>query len=95
MSISLLRFQPILFICDSWVISTSSKSSTEFRKTKLRYCKDGGENLSESMDKISSAFVLVSNHFAGFAPESANQFRKCAGLRETDWRGIFSKTSQS
>jgi len=66
----------------------------KIRKDKTEILQKWWSNLSVSMDKISSAFVLVSNHFAGFAPESANQFRKYAGLRETNWREIFSRTGQ-
>jgi len=32
--------------------------------------------------KVKSALVMLNNHFAGFAPGSANQFRKLLGLEE-------------
>ncbi len=32
--------------------------------------------------KVSSAMVMLNNHFAGFAPGSVNQFRKLMGLDE-------------
>ncbi|HVB12338.1 MAG TPA: DUF72 domain-containing protein [Nitrososphaerales archaeon] len=64
------------------------------QKDKTEILQAWWENLSKSMEKLASAFVLVSNHFAGFAPESANQFRKCANLNQVNWREIFSRTGQ-
>jgi uncharacterized protein YecE (DUF72 family) len=42
-------------------------------------------NLSEVLSKIDRAYVLVSNHFAGYAPETVNQFRALAGLEKVNW----------
>lgn len=40
---------------------------------------------------IGHAFVFSNNHFAGFAPETINSFRRLAGLGERDWRRIMSE----
>lgn len=65
------------------------------QKDKTEILRNWWKNLRASMDKLTSAFVLVSNHFAGFAPENSNQFRKYAGLTEVNWRDFFSRTRQS
>ena len=43
------------------------------------------KNLEKVSGSLSKAFVMASNHFAGFAPATVNQFRKIAGLDEPDW----------
>ena len=35
---------------------------------------------------VERVYVLSSNHFAGFAPATTNQFRKIAGMDEKDWK---------
>jgi len=41
------------------------------------------EGKSEDFD---SGYVFFNNHFAGFGPESANEFRRLLGLVELEWR---------
>jgi uncharacterized protein YecE (DUF72 family) len=36
--------------------------------------------------KIDEAFIFFNNHFAGFAPESVNQFRALVGLPKVDYQ---------
>ena len=36
--------------------------------------------------KFESGYVFFNNHFAGFSPESANEFRRLLGLMELDWK---------
>lgn len=47
--------------------------------------KEWWKNLDSVLSKIEHAYVLVSNHFAGFAPETINQFREFAGLETVNW----------
>ncbi len=35
--------------------------------------------------KFDSGYVFFNNHFAGFSPESSNEFRRLLGLIEADW----------
>lgn len=42
-------------------------------------------NLSEALPNVERSFVLVSNHFAGFAPETVNHFRILAGLSKVSF----------
>jgi uncharacterized protein YecE (DUF72 family) len=53
------------------------------------------KNLEEALPKINNAYVLVSNHFAGFAPETVNQFRKLAGQKEIDWKQTMKRSSDN
>ncbi|MDH2905630.1 MAG: DUF72 domain-containing protein [Methanomassiliicoccales archaeon] len=42
-------------------------------------------------NKIRDAYVFSNNHFAGFAPETINTFRRFAGMGEKDWRRIMAE----
>jgi len=39
-------------------------------------------------------FVLFNNHFAGFGPGSANEFRRLMGLAQLDWSGLAKDSAQ-
>ena len=65
------------------LIGDRSISENEFGKIQ----KDRTEEMKKWISKITSAkvslaMVMLNNHFAGFAPGSANQFRKLMGLDE-------------
>ncbi|MCL4355911.1 MAG: DUF72 domain-containing protein [Thaumarchaeota archaeon] len=54
--------------------------------------KDRSENMDrwatsvkENASKFESGYVFFNNHFAGFSPESANEFRRLLGMMELDW----------
>lgn len=40
----------------------------------------------EGSPKFEEGYVFFNNHFAGFSPESANEFRRLLGLMELDWK---------
>lgn len=40
----------------------------------------------EASGKFESGYVFFNNHFAGFSPESSNEFRRLLGLMELDWK---------
>ena len=40
----------------------------------------------DTAGKFESGYVFFNNHFAGFSPESANEFRRLLGLIELDWK---------
>jgi uncharacterized protein YecE (DUF72 family) len=42
--------------------------------------------IKEASGKVDDAYVLMSNHFEGFAPATANTFRKLMGLPVIDWK---------
>ena len=40
----------------------------------------------EASGKFESGYIFFNNHFAGFSPESSNEFRRLLGLMELDWK---------
>ena len=49
--------------------------------------------LKEKGNDFSSAFIFFNNHFAGFGPESVNEFRRLLGMMEVDWK-LQAKTGE-
>lgn len=39
----------------------------------------------DKLEDFESGYIFFNNHFAGFSPESANEFRRLLGLMEADW----------
>ncbi len=56
------------------------------QKDRTEVLKKWWKILEPALSSVPKAFVLVSNHFSGFAPAAVNQFRKIAGLDELDWK---------
>ena len=48
--------------------------------------KRWAEAVKENSGKFESGNDFINNHFAGFSPESANEFRRLLGLMELDWK---------
>jgi uncharacterized protein YecE (DUF72 family) len=42
-------------------------------------------NLEDKGEDFDDAYIFFNNHFAGFGPESANEFRRLLGMIELDW----------
>jgi uncharacterized protein YecE (DUF72 family) len=62
---------------------------TEFtgvQKDRSADMKRWAEAVKGNSGKFESGYVFFNNHFAGFSPESANEFRRLLGLMEMDWR---------
>jgi len=62
---------------------------TEFsgiQKDRSREMEAWAEKLQENLDSLDQAFIFFNNHFAGFGPESVNEFRRLMGMIEVDWR---------
>jgi len=45
--------------------------------------------LKQVKGSVRERFVLFNNHFAGFGPASANEFRRLMGLVEMDWTSLM------
>jgi uncharacterized protein YecE (DUF72 family) len=43
------------------------------------------ENIKEKSESLDNAYVFFNNHFAGFGPESVNEFRRLLGMIEMGW----------
>jgi uncharacterized protein YecE (DUF72 family) len=50
--------------------------------------KTWAETLQGVGDSVRERFVFFNNHFAGFGPGSANEFRRLMGLVELDWSSL-------
>ena len=62
---------------------------TEFsgtRKDRSADMKRWAEVVREKSGKFESGYVFFNNHFAGFSPESANEFRRLLGLMELEYK---------
>jgi uncharacterized protein YecE (DUF72 family) len=53
----------------------------EMREEMERWAKE----LKEKRASVHDSFVFFNNHFAGFGPESVNEFRRLLGMIEVDW----------
>ncbi len=56
------------------------------QKEKTSILKEWLDNLKASPNRVKQVYVLMSNHFEGFAPATANSFRKLLGLQEINWK---------
>jgi uncharacterized protein YecE (DUF72 family) len=62
---------------------------TEFsgiQKDRSAEMKRWASIVEEKAGKFEQGYVFFNNHFAGFSPESSNEFRRLLGLMELDWR---------
>ncbi|MGI0079357.1 MAG: DUF72 domain-containing protein [Nitrososphaerales archaeon] len=65
------------------------------QKDKSDILESWWKNLEEKLGSIRQAFVLMSNHFAGFAPDALNQFRAAAGMEEIDWKAKMASSGNA
>ena len=54
------------------------------QKDTSKQMKEMSEAISSSVGSVDDAFIFFNNHFAGFGPESVNEFRRLLGLMELD-----------
>jgi len=59
---------------------------SEIQKDRSEDMKRWASAVKENSGKFESGYVFFNNHFAGFSPESANEFRRLLGLMELDWK---------
>jgi uncharacterized protein YecE (DUF72 family) len=64
------------------------------QKDQGEVMKNWSRALKEVGDSVKERFVFFNNHFAGFGPGSANEFRRLMGLVELDWSTLEGPTSQ-
>ena len=55
------------------------------QKDRSKESKDMADAINSASGSIQDAFIFFNNHFAGFGPESVNEFRRLAGLMEMDY----------
>jgi uncharacterized protein YecE (DUF72 family) len=62
---------------------------TDFSSTQRDRTKEMGrwaQTVREKQDDFERGFIFFNNHFAGFSPESAQEFRRLLGLIEVNWK---------
>ena len=55
---------------------------TTIQKDRSKQMKEMADAVKTSMGSVDDAFIFFNNHFAGFGPESVNEFRRLLGLME-------------
>jgi uncharacterized protein YecE (DUF72 family) len=68
---------------------------TEFKETQrdqTETMKTWSKALEDVASSVKERFVFFNNHFAGFGPASANEFRRLMGLVELDWSSLQTKS---
>ncbi len=58
---------------------------TGIQKDRSEEMKRWASVVGEEAGKFEQGFIFFNNHFAGFSPESANEFRRLLGLMELNW----------
>ena len=56
------------------------------QKDRSEDMKRWASAVEENSGKFESGYIFFNNHFAGFSPESSNEFRRLLGLMEADWK---------
>ena len=59
---------------------------TGVQKDKSEDMKRWATAVMERSSKFEDGYIFFNNHFAGFSPESANEFRRLLGMMELDWK---------
>ncbi|MBI3841339.1 MAG: DUF72 domain-containing protein [Thaumarchaeota archaeon] len=80
-----------------YVRMVGDRELTEFtgiQKDRTEDLKRWASIVKEKSGKFESGYIFFNNHFAGFSPESANEFRRLLGLIELEWnpRGAEQQT---
>jgi uncharacterized protein YecE (DUF72 family) len=66
------------------------------QEDKTQLLKEWISNLGKvSPERVKQIFVLMSNHFEGFAPSTANSLRRLLGLPEVNWKKTNPSSSGS
>jgi uncharacterized protein YecE (DUF72 family) len=60
------------------------------QKDRTEQMKEMSSAVKDVMGSVDDAFIFFNNHFAGFGPESVNEFRRLLGLMEMDFGKIGS-----
>ena len=59
---------------------------TGIQKDRSAEMKKWASIVEEKASKFEQGYVFFNNHFAGFSPESSNEFRRLLGLMDLDWQ---------
>ncbi|MDA4112311.1 MAG: DUF72 domain-containing protein [Thaumarchaeota archaeon] len=64
------------------------------QKDRAKQMKEMSDAVKSSIGSVDDAFIFFNNHFAGFGPESVNEFRRLLGLMEMDFGKTKLPTAQ-
>jgi uncharacterized protein YecE (DUF72 family) len=64
------------------------------QKDRSKESKEMAESIKSFAGSIDDAFIFFNNHFAGFGPESVNEFRRLSGLMEMDYSKLSTSGSE-
>jgi len=64
---------------------------TGTQKDRSEDMKRWASVLTDGAGKFESGYIFFNNHFAGFSPESVNEFRRLLGLMDLDWKSSGSE----
>jgi hypothetical protein len=65
--------------------SIDEKDFGRVQKDRLKVLRAWSHSVQRVKNKAKFAIVAANNHYAGFAPATANSFRKMVGLKEAVW----------
>ena len=82
------------FIYSRMVGDRSITQFTGIQKDRSEQMKKMEKAIEGAIDSVDQAFVFFNNHFAGFGPESVNEFRRLTGLMEMDWTKLAGGVSR-
>jgi hypothetical protein len=71
------------------IVKDRSKELKEFAKRLKKIQED------TSSSNIRDLLIAFNNHFAGFGPQSVNDFLKIMNMSEVDWKKELEKQDQS
>lgn len=60
----------------------------ETQKDRSKQMTEMSQAIKNSVGSVDDAFIFFNNHFAGFGPESVNEFKRLLGLMESDYGNI-------
>ena len=65
------------------------------QKDRSKESKEMADAIESVEPSIQDAFIFFNNHFAGFGPESVNEFRRLVGLMEMDYSKLSAVSSST
>jgi uncharacterized protein YecE (DUF72 family) len=65
------------------------------QKDRTKESREMANSIKGVSGSIDNAFIFFNNHFAGFGPESVNEFRRLSGLMEMDYSKLSTTPSPS
>lgn len=67
----------------------------ETQKDRSKLMNEMSQAVKSSIGSVEDAFVFFNNHFAGFGPESVNEFKRLLGLMESNYSKLQLSTADS